>query len=584
MKIIQPGFRRIILKSYKRIALCVLIPTITLVILFQGIRVLSDKGERERRNILTLHAVENTLTDIWSSAMRTSMSLTNHQDVIAFARINRSSYSLAMLQRYDRIQRMLSAMRITNDLGLDIVLTFSNPDYFIYRSGGISAAALTAEDKNGANSQLYLAKDLLEENATTQWLTGQETLCCYVRSEEQNSPICCLATFSLSAVAQRLKGHLNGNQALIILSADEKELLCIDSVGNRTESSGIVFRDGEWVHTLSSASEITGWTLLMESRETGFDQALRTAVAQCVLILLVTAGLGAVLAFVMTVMLCRPYEAIANLLNQPAQDVAESYQKDYASIDDLGIIRDMIHHTKYQLFAAQNELESQQRLLKDAQFMALKSQINPHFLFNTLESINLKALTRLGSENNEISNMICDLSQLLRLSMDVERNLIPLREEIEHAKVYLKIQQCRFPNRFRVDWSIPEENLDVLVVALTLQPLLENAISHGVKKLEHSGVISVSCAIQKDIIQIAVSDNGPGFTPEQLAQIRKMLSGSVLRTSEHVGLFNVNQRLRLTFSDTWGVSIESTPYHLTRAVMSFPVRRRGVESSQNAKR
>jgi len=591
MKIIQPGFRRIILKSYKRVALCMLIPILTLVIVFQAIRVFTDKGERERSNVQTLQTVENALTDIWSSGTQTAMSLTNHEDVVAFARINRGHYSQVMLQRFDRIRRMLTTMRITSDLGLDIVLTFPKPLYFIYRNGGISAEALTAGDTGeklkSNNYQLYLAYRLLNENANSQWLTGQEMLCCYIRSgdqggEESDGPICCLTAFSLSAVRHRLRGYLNSDQSLVIFSAEGDELLNIGSVENRTESGGIAFQNGKWAHTLSSTSSITGWTLFMESRETRFDQALHTAVAQCLLILLATVILGAVLAFVMTIMLCRPYEAIANLLNQPAQDAANSYQKEYASVDDLGIIRDMIHHTKYQIFAAQNELESQQRLLKDAQFMALKSQINPHFLYNTLEAINLKALMRLGSENNEISDMICDLSQLMRLSMETERNLIPLREEIEHAKVYLKIQQRRFPQRFQVDWDVSKECLDAMVVALTLQPLLENAISHGVKKMERPGVISVRCAIRDGIVRIEVADNGPGFAPERLAQIQELLSGSILRTSEHVGLFNVHQRLRLTFSDPWGVSIESVPFRRTCVTMTFPLRR--AESTSAAEK
>ena len=576
MKIIQPGLRRIFLKSYKRVVLCMLIPILALVIVFQAMRVLSDKGERERSNSQTLQTVENALTEIWSSGTQTAMSLTNHADVLSFARIRRDQYSRAMLQRFDRVRRTLNAMRVTSDLGLDVVLTFPKPAYFIYRNGGVSAAALVADGLGdtlkSANAQLYLSYRLLMRDAGSQWLTGQETLCCYFRSDGQSSgPICCLIAFNLSAVRERLRGYLNDGQSLALFSAEGEELLHIGSVENRAESGGIAFRNGEWIHTLSSASATTGWTLFMESRETRFDQVLRAAVIQCVLILLVTAVLSAVLAFVMTVMLCRPYEAIANLLNQPAQDAASSYQKDYASVDDLGIIRDMIHHTKYQIFAAQNELESQQRLLKDAQFMALKSQINPHFLYNTLESINLKALMRLGSDNNEISDMICDLSRLMRLSMETERNLIPLREEIEHAKVYLKIQQRRFPGRFRVDWDAPDEYMDTMVVALTLQPLLENAISHGVKKMDKPGVISVRCAVHDGIVRIAVADNGPGFTPERLAEIRTQLSGSVLRTSEHVGLFNVHQRLRLTFSDPWGVAIESVPFRRTCVTMTFPL-------------
>jgi two-component system sensor histidine kinase YesM len=174
-------------------------------------------------------------------------------------------------------------------------------------------------------------------------------------------------------------------------------------------------------------------------------------------------------------------------------------------------------------------------------------------------------------ESNEISEMICDLSQLLRLSIGSREPLISLGEEVEHARMYMKIQMRRFPNRFRVDWEIPESLMAHTVVQLTLHPLLENAILHGVKRMAGFGVIRVSGEVQDGVLSICVSDNGPGLTQEALDRIETRRAEGVFRTSEHVGLYNVDQRLRLLFGDAYGVTIRSTPYVETCITMRLPV-------------
>ena len=573
--LLQPGFRRLTLKNFKYSLTCVLIPLLIYSVILHGTRLMSEKAEWERNNQQTLVICEDILTEIWSSVTQNATNLINSNDVLLFSRIDKSSYSRRMLDLFENIQLRLSSVSSSSTNISEIVVSVSNPPYYIYSRGGISSTNTVSSNFTEYypkfNTPLFLSSRLYNEEAPSQWLAYQNLLYCYARSSTAvDQPITCLIAINPLTIQERLNSYLNEHQGFLLLDPDGNVLLQTNGAKKLPQTDRIVWQNNEWQHILSSRFSANGWTLIINSHESRFSEAITKAIGECAALLLIVSILVSILASLITIRICRPYQTIVALLNEPVQDASGNYAKDYADVDDLGIIHTMIHHTKYQLFAAQNELESKESLLKNARIQALKSQINPHFLHNTLENINMKALRLSKGQPNEISGMICDLSTLMRLSVDIDRNLIPLREEIEHAKVYLKIQQCRFPGRFTVAWDVPDELLDIMVIALTIQPLLENALTHGIRKMKEPGRITVSCHINRGVVHLTVSDNGPGFDPTILAQTKKMLSGSILHTSEHVGLFNVNQRLRLTFSDEYGLSLESIPHDHTSLTMSFP--------------
>ena len=197
---------------------------------------------------------------------------------------------------------------------------------------------------------------------------------------------------------------------------------------------------------------------------------------------------------------------------------------------------------------------------------ALQSQINPHFLFNTLQTINMKALSR---GRNDVSNMIEHLSLILRYSLSDPSDIVPLSEEISHAKSYVAIQTIRYRNRILIRWDYDEALSGYGTIKLLLQPLIENSIYHGIREREHPGEIHVAVAEDSGNIVITIADSGVGIEPEKLAEIRKKLVKSN-EQFEHIGLYNTNRRIKLTFGDAYGMTIDSEKNTGTRVVITLP--------------
>jgi len=211
---------------------------------------------------------------------------------------------------------------------------------------------------------------------------------------------------------------------------------------------------------------------------------------------------------------------------------------------------------------------------KEAQLNALQAQINPHFLYNTLETISSIAQTE---EIEEISSIAKAMSKMFRYSTKQGMILATFREEIEHTKSYLEIQSIRYADKFEVEMDFEEDILDCKTLKLILQPMVENAIYHGIELKPGKAKISISIKRNGDCIQILIKDDGLGMSQKRLDEIRQLLSDErVLKDeekqkSERVGLKNVHDRIRLYFGQKYGLTIESEPNRGTTVSILVPV-------------
>ncbi|UQZ85146.1 putative sensor-like histidine kinase [Paenibacillus konkukensis] len=189
------------------------------------------------------------------------------------------------------------------------------------------------------------------------------------------------------------------------------------------------------------------------------------------------------------------------------------------------------------------------------EFAALQSQLNPHFLFNTLETLNWKA-TKLTGRPNELNAIIEDLSDILRYSLEGGAGQVTLKKEIDHTLPYIDIQKIRYKDKFDVIWDCDPEALKYHVLKLMFQPLIENSLYHGIKEKEGSCCIKVRVRFGAACLHIAVIDNGVGILPERLTLLNTQLTGN-LEQIQHIGLFNTQKRLKLTYGEKYGVKVRS---------------------------
>ncbi|MDF2989208.1 MAG: hypothetical protein K0R50_4718 [Eubacterium sp.] len=203
---------------------------------------------------------------------------------------------------------------------------------------------------------------------------------------------------------------------------------------------------------------------------------------------------------------------------------------------------------------------------KNAELLALQAQINPHFLYNTLDMINWSAIN-----NNvpEISDTVQTLSKFYKLSLSKGSNIIPIRNEIEHVKMYMEIQNRRFENIFDFQVHVDEEVYQYTTLKIILQPIVENSVLHGIlQKTDRSGLILITGYVSEGVITLQVQDNGAGMKPEQLKNILTPQPGT---SSTHgYGLRNINERIKLYYGEQYGLEYSSVLGKGTTVTIHIP--------------
>lgn len=204
---------------------------------------------------------------------------------------------------------------------------------------------------------------------------------------------------------------------------------------------------------------------------------------------------------------------------------------------------------------------------KQTELTALQSQINPHFLYNTLECIRGQAML---DDNIEIAKMVEALSSFFRYSISKKGNLVTLRDELSNIENYMLIQRYRFNNRFSMEIIIDEEDeaaYDFLVPRLIIQPVIENAIFHGLEERMEDGIVSIEVIVTDLDMIITISDNGKGIDCEELEELNNRINANDMELDDKnksnqintgIALPNINRRIRLLFGKEYGVNVYST--------------------------
>ena len=213
---------------------------------------------------------------------------------------------------------------------------------------------------------------------------------------------------------------------------------------------------------------------------------------------------------------------------------------------------------------------------KEAQLKNLQLQINPHFLYNTLETISSIAAVKQVF-------VVCDicgkLGEIFRYSLGKDYGeLVPLEQEMTHIKNYMFIQKIRYGDRLQVFYNIDVDAAHVYIPRFILQPIVENAISHGLSNLTSVGTLEVSAFEKKDRLYIEIEDDGEGMVREKVAEITRFINtAKPVEGKKNIGIRNVNQRIKLAYGEAYGITIRSAPYQGSRFTIQLPIMRKGEE-------
>jgi two-component system sensor histidine kinase YesM len=239
---------------------------------------------------------------------------------------------------------------------------------------------------------------------------------------------------------------------------------------------------------------------------------------------------------------------------------------DIKSTDEVGQLSEMFTSMMFNLQELMEETRMSERKKREAEYKALQSQINPHFIYNTLNTIKYLAHLQHVPNIEEISG---SLVELLRSLADYSKEMITIKEELDYVKQYINIQKYRVLEPFTVNYDVDEEIMDCMLPKLLLQPLIENSFIHGLALLDKPGVISVKIYSDSEGIKLEVTDNGPGVSSTDT--INSIIQDNHSdKISMGIGLSNVNDRIKMAFGDKYGITVFSQPGFMTTVGILIP--------------
>ena len=323
--------------------------------------------------------------------------------------------------------------------------------------------------------------------------------------------------------------------------------------------------DYEIIHKNSS---YTGWRTVEVFPLNENLKVINSLAYYSMLIALITLFIAEMLAIFFTSSIVKPISKLKRLMKKTEEgnfDVVFN-SKHNDEIGELGsAFNNMVREIKNLISLVQIEGKKKRK----AEISILHAQIKPHFIYNTLDTIQWMAEEH---DAKDIVDIVGSLTNLLRIGLSAGAEIIKISQEIKHVESYLLIQKIRYEDKLNYEIDIKEELLDFSVVKLILQPLVENAIYHGIKEKRGSGYIKISGEIKNEKIHVTIEDNGIGIRKEKLIEINEMLRSKTSSSAVvGYGIFNVNEKIKLTYGEEFGLEYHSIYGQGTTVELWHPV-------------
>lgn len=556
-------FNSIFLRTFLFITVLTVIPFIVLSIMFYSNTLKNIREEITLENSYifdnsvniidqTLMEVD-TLTSSLASNESTQLYTINNVSTDSFKTISRLAKTLPIIYRY-----------------IDSIYIYSEPtDTVIMDNNSIPLSDLSDTDWINAYRAVTSPKGTIiprsKNNVYPQLITIIKPI--YVADEKKGAIIMNINAQSIynSMLYQQYKdGRLfflvNADNKIIISSELSYFNTYPDDIGLNTltiesnpKNSVYEINDKNYV-VLSGDSTISDYKYISAYPLELYEHKLSTMKLQIIGILLLLMIIIFILAYVASVRSYSPLNEIISFLDnsQPPADSIEEEDKN----ELMYIINSIQTHINDKTKMAEI-LEERMKLLRKSQYDMLQTQINPHFLYNTLETINWMAYNMSNSEN-PVSKSLINLASFFRNTL-TSGYFVSIENEIKYTKEYVNILALRYGDLFDIEWDIDESILSYTIIKICLQPIIENAVYHGIKQKNDKGLIKIKGLCDDNNIILIVSDDGVGIEKDALDELNKTLSEtSFTNEKSHIGLSNVNQRIKIIFGDSYGIHVEST--------------------------
>lgn len=329
------------------------------------------------------------------------------------------------------------------------------------------------------------------------------------------------------------------------------------------------FTEGGTIYTIRTRED-SGWRIVGISfvNEMVNDRMKGVGILLTTLLLAVLAATF-VSSLVLSRMIANPIKGLVEAMGEFERDAADFSYQPVTGASEIEALSNSFGHMVVQIQELMAKVRNEEITLRKTELRALQAQINPHFLYNTLDSI---AWMCEEGRTKDAVEMVNALARLFRISISKGHELIPIAKEVEHARSYLKIQNFRYKNQFTYSFEVEEECLQYYCNKITLQPIIENAIYHGLNRMIDEGRIVVRIYLRDETVVFSVEDNGIGMSEEQCRSILNSEPGD----QTGIGIKNVNDRIKIYFGEQYGLTIQSEQDVGTNVCITMPMVKEGL--------
>ena len=339
-----------------------------------------------------------------------------------------------------------------------------------------------------------------------------------------------------------------------------------------SELSDGIHRKKDNIYNISSLDSCN-WKIVGVSFNDEITQAVKSqVVVGLIFALLFSAFMSAVIYFLLSRTVTRPVRRlVASMQKFEKQAETFEYKADMSNVAEFQTLSTSFEHMVLMIQSLVEKVHNEEIVLRKTELKALQAQINPHFLYNTLDSIQWMCEQ---DNSKDAVKMVGALAKLFRISISHGNEFIAISDELKHAESYLIIQSYRYKNQFTYSFDVDKSVLDCMCNKITIQPFIENAIYHGLDRMVDEGEIKIIVERRGKDIAIIVKDNGLGMTEEQCkAVLQKGRSDS-----KGIGVKNVDDRLKIYFGEEYGITIDSELDVGTTVTIKIPKIEKGHEN------
>lgn len=369
------------------------------------------------------------------------------------------------------------------------------------------------------------------------------------------------------------KFYITDDNQNVIYSEEQRDLLkkaeatpILSDIFKARENSETTFEANNTTYMFSEInSQFFNWQYHCIVPMASFTPLTKSVTDYLLILMTISLIVGLFGASYLSIRTFRPIENIIELIDTPS----DKRKKEFLSSPHQNESTYILNHISKTLTTNEQlkeELDMRLMLLKHAQIVVLQSQINPHFLFNTLDTINWMAIDKFDGEN-DISEALTVLGDLFKRNIDTSNYITDLKSELAYTEQYTEILKLRHKDIFTISWNVQEGLDECKIPRLVLQPLIENALYHGIKPTRKKGHIDLKIEKENENIIITIKDDGLGMESSKLRELTEALEEDYMFGSSHVGLKNINQRIKLIYGNEYGVKIMSNESGTTVTLM-----------------